>query len=69
VSKKLAEKADLFSKMTEEQKDIIGKLNPLNIEARYPEYKDRIAAGLTKDICKNLNRLFIRKKQKPSNNA
>ena len=51
---KLAEKAYLFSKMTEEQKDTIGKLNPLNIEARYPEYKNRIAANLTNDICKNL---------------
>jgi len=40
--------------MTEEQKDIIGKLNPLSIEARYPEYKNRIAANLTNDICKNL---------------
>ena len=23
----------------------------MNIEARYPEYKDQIAAGLTYDIC------------------
>ena len=51
---RLAEKAGLFSKMTEEQKDIIGKLNPLNIEARYPEYKNRIAANLSNDICKRL---------------
>ena len=51
---KLAEKANLFEKMTEEQKDIIGQLNPLNIEARYPEYKNRIAANLTSGICQTL---------------
>jgi len=51
---KLAEKANLFTKMSEEQKNIIGQLNPLNIEARYPGYKNRIAANLTNDICQNL---------------
>ena len=30
---------------------LIKELNPLNIEARYPEYKDQVAAGLTNDIC------------------
>ena len=51
---RLAEKADLLLKMSEEQKNIIGQLNPLNVEARYPEFKNRIAANLTNDICKNL---------------
>ena len=51
---KLAEKANLFEKMSEEQKDIIGQLNPLNIQARYPEYKNRIASNLTTDICQKL---------------
>ena len=51
---KLAEKANLFEKMTEEQKNIISQLNPLNIEARYPEYKNRIGANLTNDICQTL---------------
>jgi len=27
---------------------------PLQIEARYPEYKDRIAQTLSKEICKKL---------------
>ena len=51
---KLAEKAGLFTKMSEGQKDTIGKLNPLNIEARYPNYKNRISVNLTKEICKKL---------------
>ena len=52
--RKLGEKAGLFAKLTEEQKETIGKLNPLNIEARYPEYKNRLAANLTSDICQEL---------------
>ena len=40
--------------MTEGQQDIIDDLNPLNVEARYPEYKDEIAAGLTKTNCEEL---------------
>ena len=51
---RLAEKANLFEKMSEEQKNIVGQLNPLNIEARYPEYKNRVAANLTNDICKKM---------------
>ena len=48
---KLAVRAKLFDLMTEKQKDFVDYLNPLNIEARYPEYKDEIAAGLTKKNC------------------
>jgi len=51
---KLAVRAKLFDLMTEEQQDFIEDLNPLNIEARYPEYKDEIAAGLTKENCGEL---------------
>ena len=48
---KLANRASLFDLMSEEQQDFIDELNPLNIESRYPEYKDEIAAELTKEIC------------------
>jgi len=51
---KLAVCAKLFDLMIEEHKDFIDELNPLNIEARYPEYKDEIAAGLTDENCKDL---------------
>ena len=49
---KLAIRAKLMDIMSEEQQDFIEELNPLNIEARYPEYKDAIVAGLSAEICK-----------------
>ena len=48
---KLADRADLFDKMSSKQQLFIKELNPMNVEARYPEYKDKIAAGLSNDIC------------------
>ena len=51
---KLAEKAGLLAGMLEEQKEVLRKLNPLNIEARYPEYKNRLATNLTDEICQKL---------------
>ena len=51
---KLAERALLFDMMNEEQKTLLADLNPLNIEARYPEYKRRIADSLTKENLKKL---------------
>jgi HEPN domain-containing protein len=51
---KLAIRAKLLDKMTEAQQDFIDDLNPLNIEARYPEYKDSIAATLSNEQCKEL---------------
>ena len=48
---KLAVRAKVFDLMTEEQQDFIENLNPLNVEARYPEYKDEIAAGLANENC------------------
>jgi HEPN domain-containing protein len=48
---KLADRAGLFNKMSPEQQSFLKELNPLNIEARYPEYKEQIASGLSKDIC------------------
>ncbi|MCL1820563.1 MAG: HEPN domain-containing protein [Oscillospiraceae bacterium] len=48
---KLADRAGLYYRMSSEQQDFIKELNPMNVEARYPEYKDEIAAGLTRGIC------------------
>ena len=39
---KLAVIAKLFDLMSETQRNFIDDLNPLNVEARYPEYKDEI---------------------------
>ena len=51
---KLAARAGLFDLMSEKQQGFLFELNPLNIEARYPNYKAEIAAGLTHETCKEL---------------
>jgi HEPN domain-containing protein len=51
---KLAIRANLIDTMSEEQKDFIEELNPLNIEARYPEYKEQVALTLTPERCRSI---------------
>ena len=48
---KLAIRANLFEAMTVEQRYFLEDLNPLNIEARYPEYKQRLFSMLTEERC------------------
>ena len=50
----LAVKTGLYDLMSNEQKAFIGALNPLNIEARYPEYKNKIAQTMTKEVTQNI---------------
>jgi HEPN domain-containing protein len=40
--------ADLNLVLTEEHQDIFIKLNPLNIEARYPEMKEKLGKAINK---------------------
>ena len=51
---RLAEKSGLDKEMSEEQTDFIDALEPLNIEARYPSYKERLMNTLTEDRCREL---------------
>ncbi|MDR1088377.1 MAG: HEPN domain-containing protein [Coriobacteriales bacterium] len=51
---KLANRAGIWESVSDEQKELFKKLTPLQIEARYPEYKERVAATLTKGFCKQL---------------
>ena len=51
---KLATKANLHEKMSEEQRELLRELNPLNIEGRYPEYKEGMAQTLNNDKCVQL---------------
>jgi HEPN domain-containing protein len=51
---KLANKASIWEILSDEQRELFKKLTPLQIEARYPEYKERVAATLTKDFCKKI---------------
>ncbi|MCL2845987.1 MAG: HEPN domain-containing protein [Chitinivibrionia bacterium] len=47
-----AQKVGFFDLLSEEQKSFLRELNPLNIEARYPDYKNEIARYLTDDTTK-----------------
>jgi HEPN domain-containing protein len=51
---RLAELAGLKDSFTNEQKALLDELHPLNIEARYPAYKDKIAEILTREYCEKL---------------
>lgn len=50
----LSEKTGLAGFMTEEQKSFLDKIEPLNIQARYPEYKERLLKDLSELKCKQL---------------
>lgn len=51
---KLAKLGDIFDKLSEEQLELIDKVMPLQIEARYPEYKDKIVKTLSEEYCEKL---------------
>ena len=44
--KRLAELCGLYWKMSDEQRDFLQEIRPMNIEARYPDYKRSIANSL-----------------------
>lgn len=52
----LAKQAEVYDKFTDEQKNIMDVLEPLNIEARYPTYKEKLMRSLTKQRCENIIR-------------
>jgi len=51
---RLAKLADFYDLFSVEQKLFLNTLNPLNIEARYPDYKEQIAKTLTDERCKHI---------------
>ena len=51
---KLAERAGLYNGLTNEQKNTLAALDPLNIQARYPEEKDRVFATLSQERCRTI---------------
>jgi len=50
----LASKSGIFESLSEEQKDFISAIQPLNIETRYPETKEKLFRLLTEDKCKTI---------------
>ncbi|MDE5568897.1 MAG: HEPN domain-containing protein [Muribaculaceae bacterium] len=51
---RLAEKTEIDKEMTEAQLDIIDTLEPLNIETRYPSYKERLMKSLNYEKCRQI---------------
>ncbi len=51
---RLAEKCGLYKHLSEEQLEFIDELEPLNIEARYPSYKERLLKSLSDEHCTKL---------------
>lgn len=51
---KLAQSCGLAQKMTQEQLRFIAALMPMNIEARYPSYKEELSRTLTQEYCRQL---------------
>lgn len=50
----LAKKGDFYNEFSEEQKEFIDQIEPLNIEARYPSHKERLLKSLTEEKCLEL---------------
>ena len=50
----LAKRGDFYEFFSEEQKDFIDQIEPLNIEARYPSHKDRLLKSLTEEKCNEI---------------
>jgi HEPN domain-containing protein len=50
----LANESCIYKKMTEEQKDTIDLIEPLNVEARYPTHKEKLMQTLNYQRCKEI---------------
>ena len=51
---KLANRGGLLDKLNDQQLKFMDDLMPLQIEGRYPEYKEKISQLLTDEYCKNM---------------
>ena len=51
---RLAEEINLYKTMSDEQKDFLFMVSPLNVEARYPTQKQEIFNSLNKEKCKEI---------------
>lgn len=51
---RLADGCSLMSMMNEEQLNFIDLMTPMNIEARYPSYKDSISRQLNEELCRKI---------------
>ena len=50
----LAKKGEFYDYFSDDQKDFIDNIEPLNIEARYPSHKERLLKSLTEKKCNEI---------------
>ncbi len=50
----LARESEIVGKLSLAQRELLALLDPLNMEARYPEHKERISSLMTADRCTEL---------------
>jgi HEPN domain-containing protein len=50
----LAKDSGIIEQINDEQKQLLFELNPLNIDSRYPSYKEKISKSLNSSISKDL---------------
>ena len=50
----IAKKAEIYEYFSEEQKNFIDILEPMNIECRYPTHKEQLLKSLTGEKCQEL---------------
>lgn len=51
---RLATGCNLLEQMTDEQLRFLDLMILMNIEARYPSYKEALSRGLTRELCRNI---------------
>lgn len=52
--KRLAQGCGLYTSLSDEQRMLLDTLTPLNIEARYPTYKDELSRALNEGSCSDI---------------
>jgi len=52
--KRLAEIGGIYNDLSDDERNLLQRLTPLNIEGRYAEYKDTIRKSLTPKMCKTI---------------
>jgi len=52
--KALAKRGDIMDELLDNQLDLLEQLNSLQIEARYPQYRNKMSETLTLEKCKKL---------------
>jgi len=51
---KLSSETGLYKLMSDERKDFLDYIQPMNIKARYPGYRKEILKDLNSDVCKDI---------------